>query len=50
MFASGTQCKIYGITQTVNYGMNFGCITSTTSSDMLIYFVIYSPFLAPALC
>ena len=48
MFVSGSQCKIYGITQTANYNMNFACINPTTFSDMLICFVIYSPFLAPA--
>ena len=50
MNVSRRKLKVKRIAKTINNGMNFGSLTTTTSTNKLILFAIYSPFLAPALC
>ena len=50
MYISSGQLKIDWIPKTIYNRMDFCRFTSTTGTNKLLLFTVYSPFLAPALC
>jgi hypothetical protein len=50
MNVSSRKLKVKRIAKTINNSMNFGSLTTTAGTNKLIFFAVYRPFLAPALC
>lgn len=49
MYISACQLNVNWIAKTIYDSMNLSCLATTTGSDKLVVFAVYSPFLAPAL-